>query len=49
MQKVIKHEDNNTFGTYKEMARTCPNQLLDTLTSLIILNNIWQFAAFPYI
>ena len=31
------------------MTRTHPNQLLDTLISLIIHYNIWQFVAFPYI
>ena len=34
---------------WKEMTRTHPNQSLDTLIFLIILNSIWQFAAFPYI
>ena len=34
--------------TWKEMTRMHPNQSLDTLISLIILNNIWQFAAFPH-
>ena len=32
-----------------EMTRTYPNQLLDTLTSLIVLSSIWQFGSFPYI
>ena len=31
------------------MTRTHPNQSLDTLMSLIIEHNTWQFAAFPYI
>ena len=31
------------------MARTHPNQSLDTLISLIILGSIWHFVAFPYI
>ena len=31
------------------MTRTHPNQSLDTFISLIILNKIWQFAAFPCI
>ena len=30
-------------------ARTHPNQSLDTLIFLIILNSTWQFVAFPYI
>ena len=52
---MVKQEDDwvtdseNTSGTQKEMTRTHPNQSLDTLISLIILNSIWQFAAFPYI
>ena len=37
-----------TLATWKEMTWTHPNQSLDTLISLIILNNIRQFAAFPY-
>ena len=36
-------------ATWKETTRTHPNQSLDTLIFLIILNSIWQFAAFPYI
>ena len=31
------------------MTRTHPNQSLDTLIFLIILNSTWQFAAYPYI
>ena len=41
-------DSENTFATWKEMTRTHPNQSLDTFISLIILNNTWQFAAFPY-
>ena len=41
-------DSESTFATWKEMTRTHPNQSLDTFISLIILNNIWQFAAFPY-
>ena len=33
----------------ERMTRTHPNQSLDTLISLIIEHNTWQFAAFPYI
>ena len=42
-------DSENTFAMWKEMTRTHPNQSLDTLIFLIILNSIWQFAAFPYI
>ena len=45
--KVTDYE--NTFAAWKEMTRTHQNQSLDTLISIIILRNIWQFAAFPYI
>ena len=38
-----------TFTTWKQMTRTHPNQSLDTLISLIIHYNMWQFVAFPYI
>ena len=41
-------DSENTFAMWKEMTRTHPNQSLDTLIFLIILNSIWQFAAFPY-
>ena len=41
-------DSENTFMTWKEMTRMHPNQSLDTLIFLIILNSIWQFAAFPY-
>ena len=40
-------DSENTFA--KEMARTHPNKSLDTFIFLIILNSIWQFAAFPYL
>ena len=42
-------DSENTFMTWKERTRMHPNRLLDTLIFLIILNSIWQFAAFPYI
>ena len=46
--RIIK-DSENTFATQKEMTWTHPNQSLDTLIFQIILNSIWQFAAFPYI
>ena len=42
-------DSENTFTKWKEMTRTHPNQLPDTLISLIIQNSIWQFAASPNI
>ena len=37
-------DSENTFATWKEMTRTHPNQSLDTLIFLIILNSIWQLS-----
>ena len=51
---LAKQEDDyltdskNTFATWEEMTKTHPNQSLDTLISIIILNSIWQSVAFPY-
>ena len=42
-------DSENTFVTWKEMTRTHPNQSLGTFIFLIILNSMWQSAAFPYL
>ena len=42
-------DSENTFAMYKEVTGTHRSQSLVTLTSIVIINSIWQFVAFAYI